>query len=132
VPEAGVAIGSGPVHAIMGFPGNAPPPDPRGLVHVRRRGARSPLLQGGVKVLWAIEPTYEDPALVRGRRIDGPGKLRFRAQPGPWRQTLRLPGAGGASWGYGPSAVRITHTGCYAMQVDTIGGRERLVFRAVA
>ncbi|GAA0925039.1 hypothetical protein [Nonomuraea longicatena] len=86
---------------------------------------------GAQKVAWAVDPTVTEPVLVRGRRIDAPGRLGFDdpvvrellldpvtdASPGGWRQY--------------PSLTRVRAPGCYAYQVDLSLGSHTIVVRAV-
>jgi hypothetical protein len=57
-----------------------------------------------VKVLWAADPSYAGPVLVRGRRIDGDGAVRFSTDgtlSGPEELALDA-GTSGKSSGPGP------------------------------
>lgn len=90
-------------------------------------------------VLWVSRPSYDGPALVRGRQLDGPEQLGFgpgsrpRAQlrlpAGRWRQQrgpLRVWGRTAHArkgWRMAASTIRIRNWGeseirCYAYQVD--------------
>jgi hypothetical protein len=59
--------------------------------------------------------------IVRGRRIDRPGDVRF-ALGGPPVDVLELP-QGGPTGGerYWPSYTLVEEAGCYAYQIDGIG-----------
>lgn len=83
------------------------------------------------KTLWAISPAYRGPLLVRGARIDAPGKVRFAARSGLQR-TLRFPGhwPGTTGWRYVPSATGLRGPGCYAFQLDGLGFTRVVVFEA--
>ncbi|MGH3445474.1 MAG: hypothetical protein ACRDPB_08870 [Nocardioidaceae bacterium] len=100
------------------------------------------------KVIWVVDKSYGGPLLLRGGRIDQPGRLGFAHYIGAAHY------AGGSGddkahpallyerSGYGagtldsfPSGVYIPPSGlpgCYAIQVDGVGFSETLVFRAVA
>lgn len=101
---------------------------------------------GGQKVLWVIHSTYPGPVLIRGRRIDGPGDMRFNGgldqqfyqgdlTTAPLLVSLRLGGGPdydfGTSWAKWPSFTRIQTAGCYAYQVDGLTFSEAMVFQAV-
>jgi hypothetical protein len=65
LPDVGLGLGGGPVWPV-GFGADG----------------QQPLGQSAngwytVKVLWAADPSYAGPVLVRGRRIDGDGVVRF-------------------------------------------------------
>lgn len=79
----------------------------------------------GQKVLWFVHPRYYGPVLVRGRRLDGPGLVRFGrgAVPAP---ELRLP----VGTSEQPSFTRLRATGCYAYQIDGNHFSRVIVFRA--
>jgi hypothetical protein len=81
-----------------------------------------------VATFWVSRPTYDGPVLVRGGRLDRPGRIGFGggAQPG---LALRLPRG---RWGPQPAdipqgwrtariPIRIRDPGCYAVQVDGRG-----------
>jgi hypothetical protein len=78
----------------------------------------------GNKVLWFVSPAVVGPVLVRGRRIDGPGEVRFDLDKNPSPE-LRLP----TTLGH-PSTTRIRAAGCYAYQVDGPSFSYPIVFRA--
>jgi hypothetical protein len=103
-------------------------------------GPAYPILPGGVlslvpaahggrwaaqKVLWFVHPRYRGRVLVRGRRLDGPGLVRFDRGVVPVRE-LRL----GAGTTERPSFTRLRATGCYAYQIDGGGFSRIIVFRA--
>ncbi len=98
---------------------------------------------GGAKVIWAVDPAYSGPLLIRGGQIDGNHGLRFDhyidsigysgSGPGDGKayRDLAYPGASGRPiLRTYPSAIRLRAAGCYAMQVDGIGFSELIVFRA--
>lgn len=78
----------------------------------------------GSKVFWYVRPSYRGPALLRGRRLDGPGRVGFnggkvagrelRIAPG---QTVGWSGQPVGSRGV-PSGVRVLTAGCYGIQID--------------
>ena len=112
----GIARGIGPGPAY-----------PIGLAHGVLVLVPSP--EGGVwagqKVLWFVHPRYRGPVLVRGRRLDGAGLVRFGRGVLPARE-LRLP----AGTSEQPSFTRLRSLGCYAYQIDGVGFSRVIVFRA--
>jgi hypothetical protein len=90
---------------------------------------------GVFKAMWAIDPRYAGPVLVRGRQLDGDDVLKFeKGEPGFSDYTRAHPTAElHESGGYvHPSVTRVQTLGCYAYQVDGIGFSYSIVFRAVA
>jgi len=90
---------------------------------------------GVFKAMWAIDPRYVGPVLVRGRQLDGDDTLKFeKGEPGFSDHTRADPTAElHESGGYvHPSVTRVRTLGCYAYQVDGIGFSYSIVFRAVA
>lgn len=83
----------------------------------------------GTKVLWTV-PRYRGPYIVRGRRVDGPGLLRFDQGPqwsGKLHSELRLVGPYAD---LNPAATFLHGPGCYAYQVDGRGFSYQIVFDA--
>ena len=111
-PAFGILFGQGPAYAGM------PQLDDDGVV---RYGGSTP--EGGwyyAKVLWVIDGSHRERALIRGRQIDGSNQLRFGYGSDPARE-LRIPVWGnvsGSNWGHHPSETRIRAPGCYAYQAD--------------
>jgi hypothetical protein len=87
------------------------------------------------KVRWVGSPDYEGPVLVRGRRIDGDGEVRFEFDDPSGRRTrspeMELEALSG--WNDWPSATLLPSpgAGCYAYQVDGTNFMDVIVFRAV-
>jgi hypothetical protein len=128
-PNVAITLGNGPAYPVLGFL-NAPSRT-RGSIRLRddiRRDSR--YLH---KTLWAISKRYHGPVLVRGRRIDEPGVLRFL---GPTRRELHLsrgqgkPDAPGRGWRYAPTTTLIPAPGCYAFQIDGLNFSRVAVFAA--
>jgi hypothetical protein len=114
----GVARGLGP--------GPAYPVLPRGvLVLGAPQGADAGSPWKIQKVLWFVHPRYAGPVLVRGRRLDGAGLVRFGRGLTPATE-LRIP-AGGREQ---PSYTRLRSAGCYAYQVDGLTFSRVVIFRA--
>jgi len=81
----------------------------------------------GEKVFWYALPSYRGPVLIRGRRLDGNGMLRFGPGklPAPElhiarNETVSWEGQPPGSRGV-PSGVRVAVKGCYGFQIDGIG-----------
>ncbi|MBD0329593.1 MAG: hypothetical protein ICV64_05765 [Thermoleophilia bacterium] len=83
------------------------------------------------KTLWAISPRYRGPVLIRGRRIDGPGVLRFNFRRSPELRLHRLPSKSRSVWRYAPSHTALRGPGCFALQVDGSSFSRAIVFEAV-
>jgi hypothetical protein len=89
---------------------------------------------GSFKAMWAIDPRYVGPVLVRGRQLDGDDVLKFeKGEPGFSDYTREHPTTElHESGGYvHPSVTRVQSLGCYAYQVDGIGFSYSIVFRAI-
>jgi hypothetical protein len=78
----------------------------------------------GAKVFWYVRPSYRGPALIRGRRLDGPQWLGFNGRRLPRRElhiergvTVSWEGQPPGSRGI-PSGVRVRAPGCYGVQID--------------
>jgi hypothetical protein len=109
----GQGIGRGPVYP--------------GLPNAFFMGMRDEQFGGpwfGSKVFWFVLPSYRGPALIRGRRLDGPQKMGFngRRVPEPElriarNETVSWPGQPRGSRGV-PSGVRVLTPGCYGVQID--------------
>jgi hypothetical protein len=86
---------------------------------------------GGQKVLWVIDPDYDGPLLIRGRRVVGAGDVRFDEGDVPPKE-IRLPAedAPDERWRERPSYTRVRAPGCYAYQVDGKGFSDVIVFEA--
>jgi hypothetical protein len=127
-PAYGPAVGKGPVYAAaLGTDSTLlfSPPE-------RFESKR----WGGNKVLWLIAPDYRGPVLIRGRRLDRSGRVRFDEGDVPPAR-IRLGGdsisqGSDPRWRERPSYTRIEGLGCYAYQVDGRDFSYPIVFRAVA
>jgi hypothetical protein len=78
----------------------------------------------GEKVFWFVVPSYRGRVLIRGRRIDAPGRMGFNGARTP-NAELRVEPYDTVGWSgqprYSrgiPSAVRVLEKGCYAFQID--------------
>lgn len=130
VPDFPRVGGAGPIY-VSGW-------DADGLHALR---GRSPATDGWyyVKQLWIAIPDYRDPALVRGRRLDGAGELRFADSFGPGVVTPEMARRLGEPHGTGPTGgmriwggyTLLATPGCYAYQVDGTSFSEVVVFEVV-
>jgi hypothetical protein len=90
------------------------------------------------KVAWISRPEYTGPALVRGRRVDVPGDVRFGVGNGAPTTELRFDydthvrAAGSEEgWRFLPSSVIVPSAGCYAFQIDGLDWSVTVVMEAV-
>ena len=123
---AGVALGRGPVIAIVGQSGD--------LVHGIVDLASSNVAGWyGLKTDWAISPHYSGWVIVRGKQLDGSGPVAALADatigaivipPGPTVNTF-------AGWREQPSGTYVKGPGCYGFQVDGSSFSEHIVVEAV-
>lgn len=132
------ALGDGPVYAA--FPGiprllDAFPPE-------RSGGAPSSWRSG--ESVWISDPEYRGAVLVRGRRIDRPGRIGFGPDAHPvWELELAAGGwdeqadrfrrwadAVRNGWRFKVEQTRIRADGCYAFQVDGDSFSDVIVFGA--
>jgi hypothetical protein len=128
---------------MFGGPGLGPGPVYPGLGDSRHLTTTSgPSRDGwfGTKVFWYVKPTYRGRALIRGRRLDGPGTVHFdrgRHTDGLPRE-LHItrheihswtgrppPGSRGV-----PSGVFVRASGCYGVQIDGTRFSRTVVFAA--
>jgi hypothetical protein len=124
-PDFGPALGKGPVYPV-GIP--------HGLLQFIYPPVETQLWYpsdwGGQKVLWVVDPEYHGPVLIRGGRIDAPGRLGFGGLSKPfWEMRFGASAADGA-WRQFPSFTRLKAPGCYAYQIDGDGFQTVVVFEA--
>lgn len=86
------------------------------------------------KILWVLDADLP-PLLVRGRRLDGPGKVAFRTSDAESEPSLVLDedvqSTIGPEYRDQPSGPRVKRSGCYALQIDGPDFQSVIVFRAV-
>ena len=84
------------------------------------------------KTPWVAAPSYTGPILVRGSAIDASRRaLRFDATGAGPRNALELKAPRAPApglWSFWPSAVYVPGPGCYAVQIDTLGATDVIVF----
>jgi hypothetical protein len=126
-PQQTQIVGSGPIYTILG---RMPGVDPKTW---RQDGGWYYL-----KVLWMSRATYQGPAVIRGRQIDGSADVRFGDGSQPDRE-LRFPagdtmvrGHDTTKWRDLPSYARISGPGCYGLQVDGPDFSYSLVFEVIS
>lgn len=115
------ALGPGPVYPV-GF-------GPRAVLKLSSPHGYHSHRWGGAKILWVRRGIRGD-VVVRGRRLDGAGLVRFEFGDVP-PDHLVLGDPTDSGWADYPSSTRIADPGCYAYVVDGPGLREVIVFRAV-
>jgi hypothetical protein len=123
----GQGIGRGPVYPGLGAHGGL-------LWATRDQQYGGPWF--GDKVFWYVQPTYRGPVIIRGRRIDGRGMVRFNAGRLPAPE-LHIARGESVSWHQQPagsrgvpSGVRVLTPGCYAFQIDGTSFSHVVVFTA--
>jgi hypothetical protein len=124
-PDVAIALGSGPAYPVLGFEGNPIPPKPPVPLHAEDR-------KGNVywhKTLWAVDPAYDGPVLIRGAGIDTPRAIWFAYHKRRLRE-LEFRRQKSDSWRYGPSFTLLPGPGCYAFQVDGTSFSDVIVFEA--
>lgn len=126
----GPGIGRGPAYPI-GLP--------EGVLQLAPASNFDSTEWAGQKVLWFVLPSYRGPVLIRGGRVDGPGRVRFDRGDVP-PLTIRI-GLHLTS-GFPTSSVqpegtrnrasytRVRGPGCYAYQIDGTTFSRVVVFRA--
>ena len=95
------------------------------------------------KVVWARDPQYTGPIVIRGRQLDGPATLRFQwkrdGDPAPELAHASLhvppyaPGIsrltdGSGRWEEMMTWVVVRAPGCYGVQIDGVGFSAIIVF----
>jgi hypothetical protein len=108
-------IGSGPAYPGLG--GSS------GLIYMSRdQQYGGPWF--GTKVFWYVRSIYRGPLLIRGRRLDGTGRLGFNGTKSAGSE-LRIAAGQTVSWQGQPrgsrgvpSGVRARTAGCYGIQID--------------
>jgi hypothetical protein len=133
-PDIAIALGSGPAYPVLGFEGNHVQPAPKGVVPLRAEERKGNAYWN--KTLWAVDPKYDGPVLIRGRGLDPAQALQFAipsATPGGSEQQVReleFRAEESESWRYGPSVTILPGPGCYAFQVDGADFSKVIVFEA--
>ena len=122
-PDLGPLLGSGPARPALGGEARlviAPPAN---------FGSTT---WGGDKILWALAANV-GPALIRGRQLDGDGRVGFDNSPTPAPEKILDP-TGRTSlrggWFDFPGSTRVEHPGCYGYQVDIGSGSTQIIFQA--
>jgi hypothetical protein len=133
VPEIVAALGRGPAYPTLG--------SRLGIAYIGPRSG-TPHLDGWYfrKTIWTVDAKYQGPLLLRGRRIDRTGPLRFEPYGPPSlarsRAELRWPAGWPklnrtrTGWRQLPGATVIRGPGCYAFQADGRHFSTVIVFQA--
>jgi hypothetical protein len=104
--------------------GLAAAPSPTERVSVAYKGPTQThwIFPWTVKALWFATAAYDGPILIRGEQLDGPGPIAF-ATGSPGAGWLLIPPGPTLNTTNGirtvPSAILVTHAGCYGFQIDT-------------
>jgi hypothetical protein len=127
----GFALGQPPLQPLIGI--NKPSDEPstkKGVLHFRRSPEEPGWHQ--IKTLWFAWPSYQGPALIRARQLDGANPILFGESPSLTDPYLAAgPTANGENgfreW---PGATWIRTPGCYAWQIDGVDFSDVIVFEA--
>ena len=122
----GIALGTGQVQPLIAAEGDRL----HGVAHVDSESDAWYYF----KTLWFVLPSYAGPVLVRGARIDGPGRVAFGE--GPVVGHLIIPPGPTINEypdGYrtAPGGTYVQSPGCYAWQIDGVDFSYQIVFKAV-
>jgi len=85
------------------------------------------------KTPWVSKPDYSGPILIRGRRLDGKGPLRFSSGGSKPEEDLKLDAPNrtdSTHWSFWPSSMYVPGPGCYGVQLDTQRGTDIVIFSA--
>lgn len=84
------------------------------------------------KTLWFVKPGYTAAFLVRGRRLDSPGDVRFGEDGSLDNIAVRGPTSNGSN-GYRevPGGTYVREPGCYAWDVDGVSLHYSIVFQVL-
>jgi hypothetical protein len=127
---AGVAVGTGPIRAILATSGDV-------------RIGDADLDMNGVpgwrmiKTLWIVQPSYQGPVVIRVERLDGSTPVVLGgsgALPSAAAPIVIPPGPtinNDNGWRPAPSGTWARSAGCYAWQVDGLTFSDVIVVRAV-
>lgn len=128
-PSLGTMLGDGPVRPVLTLDGHFQYATPE------QSNAFPGSRWGGNKVLWAVGPSISGEVLIRGRRLDGHGDVRFGMAVDPAVEMILPSVAAGeppdaAGWRDFASETRIRQPGCYAVQIDSASTSTIVVFTA--
>lgn len=138
----GFFFGSGPVYLALSWK-----PGDRAEAWFELNPATLTSNGYSLKTPWIMNPDYSGAALIRGTRIgtEEAQAIVFhentQAEPVTENMTLRSELVGtlvsnsqkqavDAVWGFWPSSMILSGPGCYAIQIDTEGGSDIVVFEA--
>jgi hypothetical protein len=129
----GIVLGEGPVYPMLLSEFGAR----RSILtfYPPAEGGRfSGSMWGGGAVKWLSRRSYRGPILVRGRRLDGTGELRFSRDEADALPEMQLapgnPANAYRGWRQWPAFTRIPEPGCYGWQIDGTDFSVILVFEA--
>jgi hypothetical protein len=119
---------------VLGYEGNRAPPDPNAVVALRPEEREDNAYWN--KTLWAVDPKYDRPVLIRARGLDPPQLVQFAKPSGTPGGSAEQVGElefrreETDSWRYGPSVTILPGAGCYAFQIDGTTFSKMIVFEA--
>lgn len=126
----GIAVGNGPVRAILATAGNLRMGDAdldgNGVTGWRE-----------IKTLWVAQPSYQGPVVIRAERLDGLTPVVLGgsgALPSNAASIIIPPGPtvnDASGWRTAPSGTWAKSAGCYAWQVDGLTFSDVIVTRAL-
>jgi hypothetical protein len=134
VPGIAAALGRGPAYPTIG--------SRTGVAYI---GPHSDTAHIGDwyfrKTIWTVDAKYQGPLLLRGRRIDRAGPLRFQAYGPPslarshaelrWPARWPTENRTASGWRQLPGATVLRGPGCYAFQADGLTFTTVIVFQAI-
>ena len=124
-------MGPGPVLPLLAVarPADAGPAK-QGMLRFRRNPDHPRWFS--LKTLWFSFPSYQGPALIRGRRLDGSGPVGIGEGPSTADPEFQAGPTvnGGDGFREWPGATWLRAPGCYAWQVDGLGFSHVIAFTA--
>jgi len=127
----GYAMGRAPLQPLIAID------HPRDASAIRRGVVRfgpSPDQPGWhrIKTLWFAWPSYQGPALIRGRQLNGSNPIRFGESPSLTDPYLSAGPTVNGDQGFRewPGATWIQARGCYGWQIDGLDFSYVIVFKA--
>jgi hypothetical protein len=128
---AGFALGRPPLQPLIAI--NSPSDAPsvkKGILRFRPSPEEPGWLQ--IKTLWFSRPSYQGPALIRGRQLDGANPILFGESPSLTDPFLTAGPTANGEHGFRewPGATWLRAPGCYVWQVDGVDFSYSIVFEA--
>ena len=127
----GFALGQPPLQPLIAINRRSDAPSTKeGILHFRRSPDEPGWHQ--IKTLWFAWPSYQGPALIRGRQLDGTNPIQFGESPSLTDPYLAAGPTANGEKGFRewPGATWIRAPGCYAWQIDGVDFSYVIVFEA--